>query len=276
MVMNFRNNYARLAESLYQKGETEKAIKVLDKCINEFPSEVVSLNYFSIPIIDLYHKLGETKKGNEVLVAMIDNQLAKIKYLKEFSSSLKNSVVLDYEIVNKNINKDIFEFIKEFSKNNLLFNNFVNKSKHLTDLNCGGNISFKTKDGMFISSSGANISDIDFSNNFNFLKKENNKLYTNEGSYISFLNKINLYNKNNMPSIETGIHLSTKYNYTLHIHPFYTTAILCSNNSHSLIKKLFKKDFNYINFKIPGYKLSNFFYNASFNSKVIFLVSSII
>jgi len=85
MVMNFRNNYSRLAESLYQKGETVKAIAVLDKCMNEFPGEVVNLNYFSIPIIDLYYKLGQTEKGNQVLASMIDNQLSIIKYLKEFN-----------------------------------------------------------------------------------------------------------------------------------------------------------------------------------------------
>ncbi len=86
MVMNFRNNYSRLAGSLFQKGESEKAVAVLDRCMNQFPAEVVMLNYFSLPIIDLYYKLGEIKKGNEVLATMIDNQLTKIKYLKEFDS----------------------------------------------------------------------------------------------------------------------------------------------------------------------------------------------
>ena len=101
MVMNFRNNYARLAESLYQKGETEKAIKVLDKCISEFPSEVVALNYFSIPIIDLYHKLGDAEKGNKVLVNMLDDQLTKIKYLKEFDkgSGLKQDIAITSQIL---------------------------------------------------------------------------------------------------------------------------------------------------------------------------------
>jgi hypothetical protein len=86
MVMNFRNNYSRLAESLFQKGEKSRAIAVLDKCMKEFPKEVVRFNYFAIPIIDLYHKLGETEKGNQLLVYMIDDQLTKIKYLKKFSS----------------------------------------------------------------------------------------------------------------------------------------------------------------------------------------------
>ena len=86
MVMNFTNNYARLAESLYQKRDTIKAIAVLDKCLNEFPQEVVNFSYFTIPIIDLYYKLGQNKKGDQVLATMIDNYITEIKYLKEFES----------------------------------------------------------------------------------------------------------------------------------------------------------------------------------------------
>jgi hypothetical protein len=101
MVMNFRNNYSRLAESLYQKGATERAIAVLDKCMNEFPGNVVNLSYFSIPIIDLYYKLGQTEKGNQVLATMIDDQLTTIKYLKEFNSGsgLKNNIGITGQVL---------------------------------------------------------------------------------------------------------------------------------------------------------------------------------
>jgi len=101
MVMNFRNNYSRLAESLYQKEEKEKAIAVLDKCMDEFPGNVVNLSYFSIPIIDLYYKLGEVEKGNVVLAAMIENQLNTIKYLKEFDrgSGLKQEIGITGQVL---------------------------------------------------------------------------------------------------------------------------------------------------------------------------------
>tara|TARA_B100001758_G_C18367148_1_gene589187 strand:- start:14 stop:1615 length:1602 start_codon:yes stop_codon:yes gene_type:complete len=94
MVMNFRNNYSRLAEALFVKGENEKAIATLDKCMNEFPRDVVPLSYFSIPIIDIYHKLGEKEKGNILLATMIDDYLTEFKYLKSFrsSSGLKQNI----------------------------------------------------------------------------------------------------------------------------------------------------------------------------------------
>ena len=101
MVMNFRNNYARLAESLFQKQENQKAISVLDKCVAEFPDEVVMLNYFSIPIIDLYYKLNEIEKGNELLAKMVKNHLDKIKYLKEFKrgSGIRQDIQITSQIL---------------------------------------------------------------------------------------------------------------------------------------------------------------------------------
>ncbi len=84
MVMNFRNNYARLAESLFQKGENRKAIETLDKCMAEFSGDVAKFSYFSISLVDLYYKLGEKEKGNQLLGRMINNHLSEIKYLKEF------------------------------------------------------------------------------------------------------------------------------------------------------------------------------------------------
>ena len=101
MVMNFRNNYSRLAEALYQKGENEKAIATLDKCVAEFPRDVVNLSYFSIPLIDLYYKLGETEKGSQILAIMIDDYLTEIKYLKEFDrgSGLKQNISIAGQVL---------------------------------------------------------------------------------------------------------------------------------------------------------------------------------
>ena len=94
MVMNFRNNYSRLAEALFQKRDTARAIETLDKCMAEFPRDVVNLSYFALPIIDIYFKLGENKKAREILSIMIDDYLTEIKYLKEFEkgSGLKQNI----------------------------------------------------------------------------------------------------------------------------------------------------------------------------------------
>jgi len=101
MVMNFRNNYSRLAEALLQKGETDKAIETLDKCMSEFPRDVVNFSYFALPIIDIYYKLGEDEKGAAMLAVMIDDYLTEIKYLKEFDSGsrLKQNIGITGQVL---------------------------------------------------------------------------------------------------------------------------------------------------------------------------------
>jgi hypothetical protein len=101
MVMNFRNNYSRLAEALFQKGDTARAIETLDKCMGEFPRDVVNLSYFSLPIIDIFFKLGEDEKAKKVLSVMIDDYLTEIKYLKEFEngSGLKQNIGITGQVL---------------------------------------------------------------------------------------------------------------------------------------------------------------------------------
>jgi len=101
MVMNFRNNYSRLAEALFQKGDTVKAIETLDKCMAEFPRDVVNFSYFALPIIDIYYKLGEDEKGKQMLAVMIDDYLTEIKYLKEFDrgSGLKQNIAIAGQVL---------------------------------------------------------------------------------------------------------------------------------------------------------------------------------
>ena len=83
--MNYRNNYARLAENLFLKGDTSRALEVIDRCIYEFPREVViNLTYFTIPIIDLYYKSQEYEKGDDLLAVMIDDYFKEYYYLSDF------------------------------------------------------------------------------------------------------------------------------------------------------------------------------------------------
>ena len=53
MTMNFRNNFARLADALIAEGEFDKAEVVLDRCIEIMPDETIPFNYFNLPIADI-------------------------------------------------------------------------------------------------------------------------------------------------------------------------------------------------------------------------------
>ena len=101
MVMNYRNNYSRLAENLFSKGDTLRAVQVVDKCISEFPREVVNLTYFTIPIIDIYYKAGEFKKGDDLFATMIDDYFKEYYYLSDFErgSGVKQNLNISTQVL---------------------------------------------------------------------------------------------------------------------------------------------------------------------------------
>ena len=75
-----------MAEKLIEEGKNDQAIIVLNKCVEEFPREVVNLSYFAIPIIDLYYRLDQKIEANRLLSLMIDDYLTEYNYLAEFKS----------------------------------------------------------------------------------------------------------------------------------------------------------------------------------------------
>jgi hypothetical protein len=58
MTMNFRNNFARLAESLMEDGKKDSAVKTLDRCQEVMPDKTVPYNIMMLRIADLYYRAG--------------------------------------------------------------------------------------------------------------------------------------------------------------------------------------------------------------------------
>lgn len=93
MTMNLRNNFARLADELVRLGEKEKALKVADKCLEVMPEKNIPYNYFILPIVDVYYKLGKKDKAGAVAKSLLNNYYADMKYYNSF----RNDAGLDYE-----------------------------------------------------------------------------------------------------------------------------------------------------------------------------------
>ncbi len=62
MTMNFRNNFARLAQSLLDEGRRDSAIKVLDKCVEVMPQDNVPYNIFMIRVVENYYEAASYNK----------------------------------------------------------------------------------------------------------------------------------------------------------------------------------------------------------------------
>ena len=152
MVMNFRNNFSRLAEALYIRGDNIRAIETLDKCIEEFPRETVSYSYFALPIVDIYFKAGDKEKGSKILAEMSKDFMKEYKYLLEFKNkkSLKQNI---------SINTSILSNLFRLANANGLYDSsaeYINEN----------DLYFKTKDNVKIEVSKSEFTINNFMNEF--------------------------------------------------------------------------------------------------------------
>lgn len=95
MLINFRNNFGRLAHECIAEGDTVKAKAALDKCMEVMPAEVARYDYFMIPVIEGYYKIGETAKANEFLSALSDITEEELRYFIALDPKYAEDV--DYE-----------------------------------------------------------------------------------------------------------------------------------------------------------------------------------
>jgi hypothetical protein len=80
MTTGLRLNLNRLAERLIDLGEKEKAIKVLDKCLEEMPDQTVPFNFIMIGVAENYYKLGQLEKANAIIRRLSEINEQDLKY----------------------------------------------------------------------------------------------------------------------------------------------------------------------------------------------------
>jgi tetratricopeptide (TPR) repeat protein len=73
-------NYARLAKTLIQEGKNEKAIEVLDYCMETLPIDKLSYDPYVADVIEAYFAAGGTEKALEMSKAMTDFYYEHLDY----------------------------------------------------------------------------------------------------------------------------------------------------------------------------------------------------
>lgn len=73
--------FGRLAATLANEGDTERAIKVLDKSMEVLPAENVPMDYSALTLGELYLALGEMEKGDDVLDQIAANAVTNANWL---------------------------------------------------------------------------------------------------------------------------------------------------------------------------------------------------
>jgi hypothetical protein len=96
IVIKARMNYARLAKALATEGKNEKAIEVLDHCMNVLPLEKIPYDPYTADLVEAYFAAGATDKGVEMSKAFADYYYKQLDYyLKQDPYIIRSA---EYEI----------------------------------------------------------------------------------------------------------------------------------------------------------------------------------
>jgi len=106
-VIRFRSLYTRLAMELLKEGKRERAIDVLDRCMELAPSRVLPFDQYvtgiTMPkrdggiihhegIIEAYYLCGEAGKANQILTEHYQNLSEEILYYNAMKPRHKSSI----------------------------------------------------------------------------------------------------------------------------------------------------------------------------------------
>ena len=94
---NFRNLFYRLSMKLTAEGDTTRAIKALDRCMEVMPNDNVPYDIFMMRIAEAYYTAGETKKASALVNTMVDIAIEKYNYYARFKGKKAAGVATDLE-----------------------------------------------------------------------------------------------------------------------------------------------------------------------------------
>ncbi|MCB8994566.1 MAG: hypothetical protein H6538_03050 [Bacteroidales bacterium] len=78
MIFNYRYVFNLLAQELLEENKRDSALKVLDFSRARLHSENLGYNYFSIPMIEMYYKLGQIALANNMAEEVFNSSKAMI------------------------------------------------------------------------------------------------------------------------------------------------------------------------------------------------------
>jgi hypothetical protein len=96
VVVKARFNYSRLAKALSDEGKNEKALEVLNYCMEVFPLEKFTYDPYMADIIQSYFAAGGTEKAVEMTKACCDYYYERLDYYLKQSPYIINSA--EFEI----------------------------------------------------------------------------------------------------------------------------------------------------------------------------------
>lgn len=84
MIMNMRGLFGRLANALILEGKRDSARKVIDRCFEVMPEHAAAFDFFTVPLIEAYYKVGESPKANKLAALLIKQSSGDLAYMFSF------------------------------------------------------------------------------------------------------------------------------------------------------------------------------------------------
>ncbi len=105
LTNNIRLQFATLAEELIKEDKPDKALQILDKCIEAMPPHNVPYDRLMVPIIENYYRIGENDKANalaKVLFARYEEDFEYYMSLDpEWVMQLRQDMQMSYAVAQR-------------------------------------------------------------------------------------------------------------------------------------------------------------------------------
>lgn len=97
LCLSHRSIMNKLAEELLKEGKKEKALNVLNKCMEVLPPENVPLDWSALSTGELYYALDEREKAEEVFAGIAEEAMRNINWFFRLRPSQLVSVTRELE-----------------------------------------------------------------------------------------------------------------------------------------------------------------------------------
>ena len=170
-----------------------------------------------------------------------------------------NKILLTYDLINSEAT-ELMEMLELAYNKHFSFIDVCESLSMNFDLvqSRGGNVSYKINDKLIVTSSGTRMKEITTFGghcicNMHLLPS----YFDNEYVYRNKLMKSKLFESNERPSMETGMHSNLDMD-IIHTHPIYLNTLLCSKEAETVIGEMFGDlDYEFVSYATPGVDLSN-------------------
>ena len=131
-IIRLRSRFAQLADTLINQGKTDKAIKVLDRCVELTPQYNVPYDFAMIGVANEYYKVNEFDKGNKIMsdyLNILDGHLTYYFSLGErYINGIQNDMRYDLQAVRSiSLSSKNYKQDKIYQRADSLFNDNLEK-----------------------------------------------------------------------------------------------------------------------------------------------------